>query len=581
MAVVVGRCLLHNSAIPVLTTSIPEPLGTDMSTDFSSGASHEPVASCATAFACLLRLRSRVSDGERGSASCRGLVEGDSLPLSRLVEFAGQLGLEAKHARSDWPGLQAIGFKHSILALLKNTNLVLLTEARPSGGEAVAVWDPLDRHGGVQFVPRENFEAVWTGDVVIITTQLLQKSEASNRLDVCWFTPAGVQLLGRKSDNRQRLNRFHRASQDTGVQYTAVARNARRQAESVRARNRGSEPSATAGTAIQASPWPPLAALTGRGAWRRPVIRPYLFAAAILAIGSTGLFLLRYPAADILAVAISAATKGSEDVPNSGSLRDHATTTGADRLPENALRLRSANAVFSPPAVPNAAPPQQASVQVEAVLRIDGAPRSTSASLLGSAPVGPPPETALPAPALPDAPAVEAAGTPFGSTAKTSSGSTRASLPTSPPPVTTTAPTGSADPATLSKNPLPATAAANPAPVESAAPAAAAVSAAAPTEPSVKPRVPAAEIATLLARGDALLSTGDMTSARLFYQRAADAGAGLAAVRLGETFDPAFLDRAHVRGTRGDPGQAVAWYRRARDLGVTDAEVLLKALQNN
>ena len=139
MAVVVGRGLLHNSAIPVLTTSIPEPLGTDMSTDFSSGASHEPVASCATAFACLLRLRSRVSDGEGGSASCRGVVEGDSLPLSRLVEFAGQLGLQAKHARSDWQGLQAIGFKDSILALLKDTNLVLLTGAQPSAGEVVAV----------------------------------------------------------------------------------------------------------------------------------------------------------------------------------------------------------------------------------------------------------------------------------------------------------------------------------------------------------------------------------------------------------------------------------------------------------
>src|SRR5207248_530021 len=128
MAVVVGRCLLHNSAIPVLTTSIPEPRGTDMSTDFSTGASHEPVASCATAFACLLRLSSQLcSDGEGGSVYCRGVVEGDSLPLSRLVEFAGQLGLEAKHARSNWQGLQAIGFKHPILALLKNTNLVLLT----------------------------------------------------------------------------------------------------------------------------------------------------------------------------------------------------------------------------------------------------------------------------------------------------------------------------------------------------------------------------------------------------------------------------------------------------------------------
>src|SRR5437763_11543601 len=102
MTVVLGRCLLHNSAIPVLTTSVPEPLGTDMSTDFSAGASHGPVASCATAFACLLRLSSQVSDGEGGSVSCRGVVEGNRLPVSRLIEFAGQLGLEAKHARSDW-----------------------------------------------------------------------------------------------------------------------------------------------------------------------------------------------------------------------------------------------------------------------------------------------------------------------------------------------------------------------------------------------------------------------------------------------------------------------------------------------
>lgn len=497
-----------------------------MSTDFSTGASHGPVASCASAFACLLKLSSQVcSDGEGSSVSCRGVVEGDSLPLSRLVEFAGQLGLEAKHARSDWQGLQTIGFKHSILALLKNTNLVVLTEASDSEGEAVAVWDPLDRYGRVHFVPREKFEPVWTGHVVIITTQVLQKSEAPNRLDFCWFTPAGLQLLGRKSDNRQRLNLFHRASEDTGVPYIAGARNARQQAESVLARNSGSELSATAGTAMEDPSPPPLAALAGRGEWRRPVIRLYLAAAAILAIGSTGLSLLRYPPADILAIAVNAATRGSEDVPNSGSSGDHATTRDADRLPENARRLGSANTVFSPPSVPNAAPTQQAAVQVEAALGI-----------------GPPPEVAMPAPALPDPPAVKAAGVPFGSTAIPSSGSTKASLATSPPPATTTAPSGSADPATLSKDVLPATAAANPAPVASAEPAAAAVSAAAmpaPTEPSVKPRVPAAEIATLLARGDALLSTGDMTSARLFYQLAADAGAGLAAVRLGETFDPA------------------------------------------
>ena len=83
----------------------------------------------------------------------------------------------------------------------------------------------------------------------------------------------------------------------------------------------------------------------------------------------------------------------------------------------------------------------------------------------------------------------------------------------------------------------------------------------------------------MLARGDGLLSIGDVTSARLFYERAVDGGAGLAAVRLGETYDPLFLDRVHLRGVRADPDAALSWYRRARDLGATDAEVLLRALE--
>jgi TPR repeat protein len=87
------------------------------------------------------------------------------------------------------------------------------------------------------------------------------------------------------------------------------------------------------------------------------------------------------------------------------------------------------------------------------------------------------------------------------------------------------------------------------------------------------------ETAALVARGDTLLSAGDVASARLFYERAADAGGGVAAIRLGETFDPLFLGRVHLSGVRGDPAAASFWYRRARDLGATDAVVLLKALE--
>jgi hypothetical protein len=89
----------------------------------------------------------------------------------------------------------------------------------------------------------------------------------------------------------------------------------------------------------------------------------------------------------------------------------------------------------------------------------------------------------------------------------------------------------------------------------------------------------APEIAALLAHGDALFRKGDLAGARLFYERAADAGDGQAAIRLGETFDPVFLDHAQLRGTRGDMGKALAWYRRARDLGAAEAEVLLQGLE--
>jgi TPR repeat protein len=73
-----------------------------------------------------------------------------------------------------------------------------------------------------------------------------------------------------------------------------------------------------------------------------------------------------------------------------------------------------------------------------------------------------------------------------------------------------------------------------------------------------------------MARGDGFLSARDIVSARLFYQRAADAGDADAALRLGATFDPEFLTRAGIPAARGDPAQASYWYRRARGLGIVD-----------
>jgi hypothetical protein len=88
-----------------------------------------------------------------------------------------------------------------------------------------------------------------------------------------------------------------------------------------------------------------------------------------------------------------------------------------------------------------------------------------------------------------------------------------------------------------------------------------------------------AEVTTLLTRGDQFLRTGDIASARLFYERAAEAGIGAAALRLGATFDPRFLSRAGVVGVQGDPAQAAGWYRRARDLGEAAAGERLNLLE--
>lgn len=71
----------------------------------------------------------------------------------------------------------------------------------------------------------------------------------------------------------------------------------------------------------------------------------------------------------------------------------------------------------------------------------------------------------------------------------------------------------------------------------------------------------------LLVDGDALLSQGDIASARLFFERAADAGNAHAALRMGRTFDPVFLSRLGVVGMKGDDREAALWYWRAHELG--------------
>jgi hypothetical protein len=92
--------------------------------------------------------------------------------------------------------------------------------------------------------------------------------------------------------------------------------------------------------------------------------------------------------------------------------------------------------------------------------------------------------------------------------------------------------------------------------------------------PTAGPQLPSVDTAALVAQGDQFLSKSDVASARQLYQRAAEAGDGSGALRMGMTFDPVFLARWRLRGLRGDRAQAFDWYRRASALGNAEAELM-------
>jgi hypothetical protein len=86
----------------------------------------------------------------------------------------------------------------------------------------------------------------------------------------------------------------------------------------------------------------------------------------------------------------------------------------------------------------------------------------------------------------------------------------------------------------------------------------------------------AAEIAQMMTKGTEYMANGDVSGARLMFQRAAEAGetTGAAAFAVAETFDPLAL----AKGILPDVAQARTWYARAKDLGAPQAGERLERL---
>lgn len=101
----------------------------------------------------------------------------------------------------------------------------------------------------------------------------------------------------------------------------------------------------------------------------------------------------------------------------------------------------------------------------------------------------------------------------------------------------------------------------------------------APREAAPARRIDPDELAALLKRAKGLLAIGDITSARLLLERAADANEAEAALMLAGTYDPQVLGSQDMRSVTPDPEAAQLWYRKAAQLGSGDAQRRLSQLQ--
>jgi TPR repeat protein len=81
-----------------------------------------------------------------------------------------------------------------------------------------------------------------------------------------------------------------------------------------------------------------------------------------------------------------------------------------------------------------------------------------------------------------------------------------------------------------------------------------------------------------LIQGLRFLVIGNINSARLLFERAADAGNARAALLMGDTFDDVRLTQLGVLGVVPDRARSVYWYERADELGAPEAKERLSEL---
>jgi hypothetical protein len=100
------------------------------------------------------------------------------------------------------------------------------------------------------------------------------------------------------------------------------------------------------------------------------------------------------------------------------------------------------------------------------------------------------------------------------------------------------------------------------------------------TPPASKPaRVLDPEnISLLIKEGEKHIATGDVVTARVIFQRAAETGDATAALALAATYDPVMLAKLGVMGMGADVEKARTWYQMAESFGSAEAKQRLQFL---
>jgi len=168
----------------------PAPDGPKPSASREPNATDEAASFPHTVLQCLVfAARRREVDLSVGRIVHEEALENRELSLEELASIARVYGFKAKVAKLDWRRLSQLDQAFPAPATLTNGNgVVILGAAEKDGMRQVAVVDPLADRPGVIQLPFEEFQARWSGRVLLLKHRAARAKEAGG-FGLSWFLP--------------------------------------------------------------------------------------------------------------------------------------------------------------------------------------------------------------------------------------------------------------------------------------------------------------------------------------------------------------------------------------------------------